>query len=119
MVSTDIKKLLQVFENESSAFERDTNKPFVRLKKEAIEELRSQLARVEDALVARGAKTFREQHPHIQDPPESPCIHIPVGQEAKSYVYSFSFSDSPTQHYSPFRESPDLTEKRRSAYIDL
>lgn len=123
MVSTDIRNLSQESEKESTTFGRDTNEALVRLglqkKKEAIDDLRSQLAQVEDALVARGAKTFREQHPNIQDPPESLCVHASSDQEAQTYGYSFCFSDSPTQLYMQFREIPDLTEKRRAAYIDL
>lgn len=76
------------------------------MKKDAIADLMSQLQHAEEALVARGAKTFQELHPDIQNPPEARDTSIK--EDEKPYEYNFSFQGV-----------KDVTEARKAAYIQL
>ncbi|KAK8056279.1 hypothetical protein PG993_001506 [Apiospora rasikravindrae] len=76
VVSKDIQNRAAFHEGEVCRFQKEmeqiSSHDGLEMKKEAIKDLMSQLQRVEEALVARGAKTFKELHPDIQGPPEAP-----------------------------------------------
>ncbi|KAK7951449.1 uncharacterized protein PG986_007177 [Apiospora aurea] len=110
VVSEDIQNRVAFHEGEVCRFEKEMEQinshDGLEMKKEAIADLLSQLEQVEEALVARGAKTFKELHPDIQGPPEAPDSSSK--EDKKPYEYNFSFSGV-----------KDVTETRKAAYIQL
>ncbi|KAK8049555.1 hypothetical protein PG994_011285 [Apiospora phragmitis] len=100
---TSYKEELDRFEKEMGQI---SNHDSLEMKKEAIADLVSQLQQTEEVLMARGAKTFRELHPDIENPQEARGSNNE--EDEKLYEYSFSF-----------KGAPDVTEKRRAAYIQL
>ncbi|KAK8027172.1 Ankyrin repeat protein [Apiospora marii] len=110
VVSADIRNRLAFYEKELVRFQKESeqisNHDGLTMKKDAIADLMSQLQQVEEALVARGAKTFHELHPDIENPQETRGSSIK--EEEKPYEYNFSF-----------KGVKDVTEARKAAYIQL
>ncbi|RYC64850.1 hypothetical protein CHU98_g1360 [Xylaria longipes] len=76
-------------------------------KKEAIQDVISQLEKVENALLEKGAKTFKELYPEIEFMPQSQDD----GNEKQLQTdYSLSFT---------FKGVKDLTSNRNDAYLQL
>ncbi|RYO79042.1 hypothetical protein DL766_009476 [Monosporascus sp. MC13-8B] len=108
LVSTDIEDKIGAYKNELDRFEKqkETSEQSKGLskKKEAIRNAICQLEEVEKALKAKGAKTFRELHPDIEEPPTATDADKPAAP------YDFDFN---------FKGANDITNKRRAAYIEL
>ncbi|KAI0889471.1 ankyrin repeat protein [Annulohypoxylon maeteangense] len=111
LVSTDIadrtnnyKKQLEKFEKEQA--ESVAEEELTEMD-ETTQDLISQLERVLELLVSKGAKTFREQYPDIQDPPESPKES---SEDRSSLPYTLEIK---------FPHATDVTDARKDAYIRL
>lgn len=111
VVHHDIKELTKDHEKAVKQFQKDRKNQETqngsKEKREAIDELISQLEQVEKALLDKGGKTFSELYPKIQaPPPPSPSDE----DDATQADYKFEFS---------FTGTKDVTEVRQSAYIEL
>ncbi|KAK8874319.1 ankyrin repeat protein [Apiospora arundinis] len=113
VVSTDIQNKVASYKHELERFQKAqgkiANHDGLKMKKEAIVDLVSQLEEVEEALLARDAKTFQQLHPNVQstqrDNRDNNCTN---DDDQKTYEYSFSFPGA-----------KDVTETRKAAYIQL
>ncbi|KAH7026489.1 uncharacterized protein B0I36DRAFT_273482 [Microdochium trichocladiopsis] len=109
-VSSDIQYRVRYHEKELERFEKDraakANAAGLKEKQEAIDDLIAQLERVVSALEAKGAKSFKEQYPEIQDKTDS----IKSAKDESQTPYQFEFN---------FNGVKDLTEARKAAYIEL
>ncbi|KAI0521370.1 ankyrin repeat protein [Xylaria bambusicola] len=111
LVSNDIKRKMEDYKHDLEAVAKE-KKRIASLKglvekKEAIQNLISQLEKVEAALVEKRAKTFKELHPKIE------CMENPQPDEYEDTSrgdYSLKFS---------FTGVKDLTSTRETAYIEL
>ncbi|KAH9887785.1 ankyrin repeat protein [Xylariomycetidae sp. FL2044] len=112
VVSEDITELTEAYERELERFmkQKETNASMkgLREKREAIEDRLTQLEKVEEALAAKGAKTFKEQYPAIEEPPQSVKVSPPVNDPNPPYEFQFGFNNV-----------KDVTEARKCAYIKL
>lgn len=111
VVSSDIAYRMRYHQKELERFEKDrakkTSSAGLKEKQEAIDDLISQLESVVGALEAKGAKSFKEQYPDIQDKAESVSD---TGDAKKQAPYEFEFG---------YTGVKDLTEARKAAYIEL
>ncbi|KAH6660295.1 ankyrin repeat-containing domain protein [Truncatella angustata] len=111
VVENDIKKTLDSFNKEVKQFNQQrkalAEQSGIEEKKEAIIDLIKQLEKVEHALVAKGALTFKQQYPDIQEPPkhngDAQQHELPV-----AYAYDFNIVGA-----------KDVTEVRKTAFIEL
>ncbi|KAI0450417.1 ankyrin repeat protein [Xylaria acuta] len=76
-------------------------------KKEAIQDVISQLEKVENALLEKGAKTFKELYPDIEFMPQSQDDN---NEKQRQTDYSLQFT---------FKHVKDLTSNRNDAYLQL
>lgn len=110
VVKRDIEKNLDSYKEEVKRFHEQRKDQIddehIKIKKEAIAEMLSQLQKVEKALVAKGALTFKEQHPDI----EAPAKHNKQITDEKTPTYNYTFN---------FHGTSDVTEVRKAAYIEL
>ncbi|KAK9418110.1 putative Ankyrin repeat-containing domain protein [Seiridium unicorne] len=110
VVANDIKAHIDSFEHQVKRFNRQQETlseiPGAKEKKEAISHIISQLEQVEKALVAKGALTFKQQHPEIREPQSQ----TGTTQMKASREYSFEFN---------IQGVKDVTESRKAAYIEL
>lgn len=111
LVSTDIKEKLDYYKIDLELFEKqktkNANLKGLTEKLHAIEDMISQLERVEKALEAKDAKTFKQQYPDIPDPDQS--ASQPSKNDSLS-PYSLDFK---------FRNTTDVTDARKVAYLKL
>ncbi|GAP82928.2 putative ankyrin repeat protein [Rosellinia necatrix] len=110
-VSRDIEEQMnrykQNLENAKKKEKKVTSRKGLAEKKEAIEDLISQLEKVEKALLEKGAKTFEELYPHFEPTKRSQDY----GREYDSTIeYSIGFG---------FKGLKDLTSVRHDAYLQL
>ncbi|RYP71433.1 hypothetical protein DL771_004800 [Monosporascus sp. 5C6A] len=109
LVSTDIEDKVGAYKKELNRFEKQKNKTEhsggLSKKKEAIRDAICQLEEVEKALKAKGAKTFKELHPEIEGPP---AATDDAANPAAPYDFDFIF-----------KGTNDITNKRRTTYIEL
>lgn len=112
VVSKDIKYRMKLHKEELERFEKNfaekANAPGLKQKQEAIDDLISQFEKVVAALEAKGAKTFREQYPDIENKIE--LASTAEQERAKQTPYEFLFD---------FNQVKDLTEARKAAYVSL
>ncbi|KAK7757760.1 hypothetical protein SLS62_000138 [Diatrype stigma] len=109
LVAADIENKVKAYTKELRRFEeekkaKEEHKGLVK-KKEAIRDTIAQLEEVEKALVARGAKTFRELYPF--DDSKLGAVEDRV-KPVSPYHFNFDF-----------RGSTDVTDKRKTTYLDL
>ncbi|KAI5862660.1 ankyrin [Durotheca rogersii] len=108
LVSRDIAKAHDTYKQELETFGKQRAKALsgggLKMKLEAVEDIISQLERVEKALEVNGAKTFKELHPQIQGPITGTPQHL----EQKPYSLEFTFGNV-----------VDITDARKAAYIKL
>ncbi|KAI1076745.1 ankyrin repeat protein [Whalleya microplaca] len=111
LVSTDIAEEFDAYKKALKHYEKKKeNRAKLRgsmAKTEAIEDILSQLEKVEKALEGKGAKTFNQLHPDIKDPDES-SNQSPKKSSGSPYSLDFKFSNA-----------IDVTEARKGAYIKL
>ncbi|KAI1107653.1 ankyrin [Jackrogersella minutella] len=111
LVSTDIKEQLDSYKKHLKRFEEgktnSANEEGLTEKIDAAADLISQLERVQEALVAKGGKTFKELYPDIIEPVRAPVVS-PENRLPSSYTFVFKFTNT-----------TDLTDARRAAYIKL
>ncbi|RYP25160.1 hypothetical protein DL765_000041 [Monosporascus sp. GIB2] len=109
LVSTDIEDKIGAYKEKLDRFEKQKEKTEqskgLSKKKEAIRDAICQLEEVEKALKAKGAKTFRELHPDIEEP-----LTAADDADKPAAPYDFDFN---------FNGVNDITNKRRAAYIEL
>ncbi|RYP54832.1 hypothetical protein DL768_000396 [Monosporascus sp. mg162] len=113
LVSADIEDKVGAYKKELDRFEKQKKKTEqskgLSKKNEAIRDAICQLEEVEKALKAKGAKTFKELHPEIEDPPAAiDDVAKPAAPYEAPYVFGFVF-----------KGADDITSKRRAAYIEL
>ncbi|KAI1386921.1 ankyrin [Hypoxylon trugodes] len=118
VVSTDIARAAADYRSAVKNFEKEKNDndslKGTGEKLEAIEDIISQLERVEKTLEAKGAKTFKEQYPDVirklkENAHPEPDTNKPE-EAPNTPPYSLKFE---------FKNAPDVTEARKAAYIKL
>ncbi|KAI1443934.1 ankyrin [Annulohypoxylon stygium] len=111
VVSTAIADEMDSYKKKLEEFEKERTKSAgdgeVAEKLEATQDLISQLEKVQEALLSKDAKTFKEQYPDIQEPPVS-SDKSSKNQDPVPYTFSFTF-----------RNATDLTDARKDAYMKL
>ncbi|KAI1375583.1 ankyrin [Hypoxylon crocopeplum] len=111
LVSTDIAEQFSYYKASLKRFEkrktRSANLKGTAEKLETIDDIISQLERVEEALDAKDAKTFKQLYPDTQDArkPSSP-----LAETWPASPYSLEFK---------FNNATDVTDARKAAYIKL
>ncbi|KAI0171986.1 ankyrin [Hypoxylon sp. FL1284] len=107
LVSTDIEEKLDRYKEQQKEFEeqkaRESDRKGLPEKLSAIEDMISQLERVEKALKAKDAKAFKQQYPDMEEPKESATNQSPS-------PYSLEFK---------FNNTKDVTDARKAAYFKL
>lgn len=110
VVKYDIDEKLKAYNEQVELFNKhrqtQINDDDVKIKKETIEKMISQLQQVEEALVAKGALTFAQQYPDIPAPAKQPKRE--KDQRNMDYDYKFNIFGA-----------SDVTDIRRAAYIEL
>ncbi|CAJ2513477.1 Uu.00g015960.m01.CDS01 [Anthostomella pinea] len=111
LVSTDIDERMDSYKHHMKELKKqeEKNKGLRGLaeKKEAIADVVSELEKVEKALETKGAKTFKELHPEVEDPGP---LRTPARADAVQEPYKLDFI---------FYNSTDVTESRKVAYLQL
>ncbi|KZL88206.1 ankyrin repeat protein [Colletotrichum incanum] len=96
-------------ENYEEAKKKHEELKGVAQKMQAIKEVITSLEKLEKAIVAKGGKTFQDLYPDIKFP-ENSSSNSHASTEKKSNNYNYVFS---------FRGVTDVTEARKSAYLEL
>ncbi|KAI1339547.1 ankyrin repeat protein [Xylariaceae sp. FL0016] len=111
VVSKDIKSSIETYECEAREHreneKKNANAEGLAEKRQAIGNAISQLVEVGRALESRGAKTFKELYPQVEEPPLSPDAS---DEDKPQEPYKFDFT---------FKNVRDVTESRKAAYIEL
>lgn len=112
MVSKDIEDVQMKYRRNRFLYDGEQNKIASRLgvqeKTEAIQNLIDVLKKIEQLLLEKGAKTFKELHPDTKDNDHLTFLrNVP---EIFDFEYNFDFT---------FGSVTDVTEARRAAYIKL
>ncbi|KAL1965133.1 hypothetical protein VTN77DRAFT_6046 [Rasamsonia byssochlamydoides] len=94
--------------HEEKVSEAETSKG-VEEKRAAVQALIPDFERLEAALVAKGAKTFKELFPDVQGPPQKDQLQFHQPQPWKSIPFKVSFTF----------KVPDLTSVKREGYLRL
>jgi hypothetical protein len=119
LVSKDIQKLRDEFENDSKVYEKElcelSSKPGIQEKKQAIKDAIQVLENVENVMLEKGAKTFKELYPDFKDEGNNNNYYNNMfsgvannGVGSVAYNYNFVFGNV-----------TDVTELRKTAYIRL
>lgn len=110
VVANNINTKLDKYDQEVTRFHKKhrilSGEKGVKEKAEIIADIISQLEKVEETLVKKGALTFKQQYPDFQEPP----AQLKPTQEEASRTYQFNFVISGVK---------DVTEVRKAAYIEL
>ncbi|KAI0841040.1 ankyrin [Hypoxylon sp. FL0890] len=111
IVSRDIAEEIEFYKQKLEQFEKrkteSANKGGPKEKLEATEDLILQLEKVEKALEAKDAKTFKQIYPDIRDPAQNAN---PSSENDPPLPYSLEFK---------FTNAVDVTDARKAAYIKL
>ncbi|KAI0199190.1 ankyrin repeat protein [Astrocystis sublimbata] len=113
LVSADIESKIAGHKQAMETFKRESEQgnasKGLAEKKEAIQDIVSQLEKVKAALLEKGAKTFKELYPDIECMPGTPDASNEKPPQAPT-TYSLSFT---------FQGVKDLTANRNEAYLQL
>ncbi|KAI1764033.1 ankyrin [Hypoxylon sp. FL1150] len=111
LVSTDIQEKLDDYKRDLERFEgqksKNDNLKGLPEKRQAIEDMISQLESVEKALQAKDAKTFKQMYPDIPEFEQSTSSSS-KNQSPPSYALEFKFHNV-----------TDVTDARKAAYVKL
>lgn len=111
LVSADIEEKIKVYKQDLENFNKQWKTAAslngVAEKKEAIQDAIAQLEKVEEYLLEKGAKTFKELHPNIEAVPRTKDDD---NEDTFKSDYNLDFS---------FNGVKDLTGDRKVAYIGL
>jgi hypothetical protein len=112
IASTNLKNAKRTYDAKFTAYQRkikDAKKPRPGLKhkENAIKECISTFEKVEQELLTKGGKTFKQLHPDIEDPDNSQTRHHYEPPKPKPFEVTFNFAVG------------ELTEDLKELYIEL
>ncbi|KAL1880820.1 hypothetical protein VTK73DRAFT_4990 [Phialemonium thermophilum] len=114
ILSKDIESRKDAYKKQMESFDKEQEKlasrPGVREKEQFISEMTNTLRNIEQALLAKGAKTFKELHPEVKGRGDHDSSDDENEELKRSKTYRFDFA---------FGSVTDITEARNAAYVEL